>query len=368
MIFDIFSSVVNPSRSCYSFHRDPCGAECIPAPTTPLKPYDESVRSMRNHHCYKPPWMFRNGHLQTLYPGLFRSVKGVVFERRRITTPDGDFLDLDWSRVGSRRLAVISHGLEGHSRRPYMLGMARALNDDHIDVLAWNYRGCGGEPNRLVRMYHNGVTDDLHRVVAYGLETGGYHTVYLIGFSLGGNLTLLYLGRQAEPVPQQVRAAITFSVPCDLTDASRQMEKRANAIYMRQFLISLHQKIKAKQHRYPGILDDAGFSRIKTFQQFDDRYTAPLHGFRDAQDYWTRCSSRPWLAGIEVPALIVNALDDPFLTGGCYPLQECALNPRVTLETPRHGGHVGFVDFRADGRYWSEQRALAFIRQLGGAR
>ena len=329
-------------------------------------PLDESVYNMCCYH-YNPPLVFRNGHLQTIYPALCRKVKDVVYQRQRIPTADGDFLDLDWSRVGSRRLALISHGLEGNSHRPYVLGMVRALNGDHIDALAWNYRGCSGQPNRMPRMYHNGVTDDLHRVVTHATETGGYDAVYLMGFSLGGNLSLLYLGRRMEPVPQQVSGAVVFSVPCDLTDASMQMEKPANAIYMRRFLVSLHQKIRAKQHRYPRLLDDTGYGRIKTFRQFDDRYTAPIHGFRNAQDYWTRCSSKPWLRCIEVPTLIVNAMDDPFLAGGCYPVQECSHNPRVTLETPRHGGHVGFVDCRAGGRYWSEQRALAFIRQLNGA-
>ena len=150
---------------------------------------------------YKPPFILRNGHVQTLYPSLFRKVGGVKYQRRRIDTPDGDFLDLDWSRVGSRRLAVISHGLEGNADRHYVRGMVKALNGEHIDALAWNYRGCSGEPNRLLRMYHNGVIDDLDWVVAHAVQTGRYDAIYLLGFSLGGNLSLLYLGNRRTICP-----------------------------------------------------------------------------------------------------------------------------------------------------------------------
>jgi len=310
---------------------------------------------------YVPPFFLRNGHFQTIYPTLFRTVTGVDYCRERIVLADGDFLDLDWSRAGSRQLGIVSHGLEGNARRDYVRGMVRALNQSGIDALAWNYRGCSGVPNNTLRMYHNGAIDDLHTVIQHALTTGSYEAVFLIGFSLGGNLSLLYLGKQAESVPQAVKAAVGFSVPCDLTDASIALEKRVNGLYMKRFLILLHDKIKAKQHLYPEALDDTGYARMKTFRQFDDRYTAPIHGFKDAQDYWRQCSCRPWIEAIRVPAVIVNALDDPFLSGGCYPEAECAQNHLVTLVTPRWGGHVGFMALNSSGRYWSEDFAMAFI-------
>ncbi len=311
---------------------------------------------------YRPPPFFRNGHAQTIFPSLFRIVWDIRYRRERIGTPDGDFLDLDWSCVGSRRLAILSHGLEGHTHRAYMRGMVRALNRAHIDALAWNYRGCSGEPNRLLRMYHNGSFDDLHHVLLHAAATGNYQDVFLIGFSMGGNLTMLYLGKQAGQIPPWVKGAVGFSVACDLADASRQLDRRVNALYMQRFLKSLHLKIKAKQAHFPTDLDDTDYHKIKTFRQFDDRYTAPIHGFADAADYWRRCSCRPWLTKIKIPVLLVNALDDPILADGCYPVDECRQNPHVTLETPRHGGHVGFVAFNSNGRYWSEQRTLEFIR------
>ena len=183
---------------------------------------------------------------------------------------------------------------------------------------------------------------------------------------MGGNLSLLYLGKQADSLPDRIRGAVVFSVPCDLADSARQLDRRSNAIYMHKFLTSLHLKIKAKQHRFPEALDDTNFRKIKTFGQFDSRYTAPIHGFKDARDYWSQCSSKPWLECIKVPCLIVNAADDPFLAGGCYPVKECGRNARLTLAIPRYGGHVGFVAFNGNGRYWSEERALQFLQRLAG--
>ncbi|MEJ2157431.1 MAG: alpha/beta fold hydrolase [Desulfobacteraceae bacterium] len=313
---------------------------------------------------YVAPLPFRNGHIQTIFPTYCRRIAGIRYERERIETPDGDFLDLDWSNTGSRNLAILSHGLEGHTGRPYMRGMVRALNDANVDALAWNYRGCSGEPNRCLRMYHNGSVDDLHLVIMHAIKKGAYDRIHLIGFSLGANLTLLYLGRHRTEVPAAVRGAVAISAPCDLADASLTLERPVNYLYMKSFLRSLHRKIKSKQHRFPQALNDEGYRRIKTFRQFDDRYTAPIHGFADARDYWQKCSSRPWLKDIAVPTLIVNAWDDPFLSGGCFPVAECGGNPLLTLEIPRYGGHVGFVSFRHNGRYWSEHRAVAFIRKI----
>jgi len=311
---------------------------------------------------YKAPLLFRSGHVQTIYPTLFRKVDGVAYERERIDTPDGDFLDLDWARTGSDTVAVISHGLEGHSQRAYVKGMVRAVNQAGIDALAWNFRGCSGEPNRKLRFYHNGAIDDLHSVVAHAAPA--YEHLFLIGFSMGGNMGLLYLGKQAREVPESVRGSVQISVPCDLTDASVALEKKENSLYMKRFLKLLHEKIKLKQAQFPRDIDDRDYHRIRTFRDFDDRYTAPIHGFASAEDYWTRCSSRPWLHRISIPTLIVNSLDDPFLAGGCYPVEECAGNPNTKLEITRHGGHVGFVAQNLGGRYWSEERAVQFIRSL----
>lgn len=311
---------------------------------------------------YKPPLFLRSGHLQSIYPTMFRKVHGVSYVRERINTADDDFLDLDWSRVGSDAVAIISHGLEGHSHRAYVKGMVRAVNQEGVDALAWNFRGCSGEPNRQFRLYHNGVIDDLHTVAARADQD--YGKIVLIGFSMGGNMSLLYLGRQEQDIPGSVKGCVAFSVPCDLTDASIALERRENTLYMKRFLKMLHEKVKMKQVQFPERINDHDYHLVKTFRDFDGRYTAPMHGFASAEDYWEKCSSRPWLERIGVPSLIVNSLDDPFLAGGCYPVEECSGNPNTNLEITRHGGHVGFMALNAEHRYWSEKRATEFVLEV----
>ncbi len=312
---------------------------------------------------YRPPLLLRSALLQTVLPALVRPSSPELYDRERIETPDDDFLDLDWARTGATRLAILSHGLEGSSNRPYMTGMARMLNSRGWDALAWNERSCSGEINRQLRFYHNGSIDDLDLVVTHALGSGSYDNVALIGFSLGGNLTLVYLGSPGIRLDRRIRKAVVFSVPCDLEASANELAKPINRIYMKQFLASLHQKIRAKMERYPGRIDDRDFHLIRDFRGFDDRYTAPIHGFRDAQDYWTTCSSTQFIPSIPVPTLIVNALDDPFLAKSCYPVEEASASRHVWLETPAFGGHVGFMEMNSDRSYWSEKRALDFLEQ-----
>jgi len=311
--------------------------------------------------CYKAPFLFQNGHVQTIVPALCRRCDYDFYQRERITTSDDDFLDLDWARTGSRNIAIISHGLEGDSRRHYVVGMARMLNGHCWDALAWNYRGCSGETNRKLRMYHNGAIDDLDCVVRHVLETAPYQTIALIGFSLGGNLTLMYLGSGEYALDRRIQKAVVFSVPCDLKSSALQLAKLRNSIYMRQFLASLHKKIKAKMALMPGCLNDDHYNLIKNFKDFDDRYTAPMHGFKNAEDYWARCSSGQYISAIGIPTLIVNARNDPFLANGCYPVKQASESMQVYLEMPESGGHVGFIQFAENGAYWSEMRAMEFL-------
>mgnify|MGYP003576413614 CR=1 FL=1 len=306
---------------------------------------------------YRAPAFLRGGHLQTIYPALFRRVRKVTHRRERLELPDGDFLDLDWASEGRDRLVILSHGLEADSSAPYIQGMAAALRGRGWDVLAWNYRGCSGESNRLLPFYHSGASHDLHQVVSHALAVHPAARIDLVGFSLGGNMTLKYLGERS--VPDRVHRAVAFSVPCDLASSSVRLASRANRIYMDRFLRSLREKLVEKQPRFPEEIDLSGISRIRNFKQFDDRFTAPLHGFRDAEDYWERASSRPFLGRIQVPALLVNAANDPFLGTGCFPREEAEESDFFHLEVPEDGGHVGFLS--ADRDYWSEYRALEFL-------
>ena len=312
---------------------------------------------------YHAPFWLPGGHAQTIYPALFRRVERVTGDRERLELPDGDFIDLEWAGKGGRRLAILSHGLEADLESSYIQGMAAALVRRGWDVLAWNFRGCGGGPNRLLRMYHSGATEDLQAVVLHAIGNHPADSIDLIGFSLGGNLTLKYLGERPFELPGKIRRAVTFSVPCDLACSSRQLSIASNRIYMERFLVAMRSKVRAKKLMFPDQLDLTGLERIRTFQEFDDRYTAPIHGFRDAEDYWAKNSSRQFLPSIQVPTLLVNALNDPFLGSGCYPHEEAAASGCFHFESPRTGGHVGFTAFGNEGEYWSETRAMEFLQK-----
>lgn len=315
---------------------------------------------------YRAPFGFRNGHVQTIYPALFRKVPAIVFERERIATPDADFLDLDWHRPqGSRKLAVISHGLESDSRDTGVVAIAKAFGEEGWDALAWNYRGCSGEVNLRPRSYHSGATEDLEAVVRHALATGRYDRLALVGLSLGGNLTLKYLGDLGPRVDPRISASVNISAPCDIASSSLKLQSRSNAIYMRRFLRRLAAKVRRKMPLFPSEITDKGLGRMRTFEEFDNAYTAPLHGFADARDYWKRASSRPVLSRIAVPTLLVNAANDPFLAPECFPREEALASEILTLEVPESGGHLGFVTFHAGGRYWAEQRALEFVGSFG---
>ena len=292
-----------------------------------------------------------------MYPALLRKVSGVVYDRERIQTPDDDFLDLDWLRQSAERVVIISHGLEGNTSRAYMKGMAQAFYNQNFDVLTWNFRGCSGEVNKQLRFYHSGATDDLDYVVEHAIQKG-YKEIYLVAFSLGGNMTLKYIGEKDRR--HEIKKAVVFSVPMDLHASCLKISKPSNWLYSNRFLNSLKAKVIAKS-RMRQELDVKDIHKLKTLIDFDDQYTAPLHGFMSAVDYYQRCSSLNFVESIKIPALIVNAQNDPFLSETCYPHRLLKTHPCVRFEVPGFGGHVGFAQFSKNGLYWSEERALSFI-------
>lgn len=311
---------------------------------------------------YQAPFLLQNRHMLTIYPSLFRSIKPAAYRRERIVTPDNDFLDLDFSEQGNKSIVVILHGLEGNSTRKYVFGMVHIFNGAGFDTVSMNFRGCSGEPNRNLRFYHSGETDDLRAVIAYLVSLKKYTAIHLVGFSLGGNVTLKYLGEQGDDAVGVIKSAVAISVPCDLKSGSAELEKRHNVIYMQRFIRDLGHKLRLKEQQFPGSISLDRYGEVKSFRQFDDRYTAPMHGFKDALTYWEQCSSRSYLHNIRIPALVINAQDDPFLGKECYPYEIAADSQFVYLETPHQGGHVGFVRFGEDF-YWSEKRALAFLQE-----
>lgn len=316
---------------------------------------------------YRAPLGFKNHHVQTIFPTVFRRVQAPGYTRERLETPDGDFIDLDWAHCGhqTRRVAVLLHGLEGHSQRKYMLGMVRALNAQGIDAVSFNFRGCSGEPNRKLHFYHSGFTPDLHTVIQHLENIPHYQSIVLIGFSIGGNQTLKYLGEAPQNVSPKIHKAVCFSVPIDLETCARKMDAPAQAIYLKRFLKLFKEKIELKRQHWQGppheSLELHGFEKLKSFFDFDNRYTAPLFGYASALDYYAANSSKQFLQYIAVPTLLVTALDDPFLDEGCFPTKLAKEHRYLYLETPRQGGHMGFVSKHPQGVYWSEARALKFL-------
>ena len=309
----------------------------------------------------QPPRYLFNGHLETIFPSMFRKIEG-AYERERLELADGDFLDLDWMHGKRDKLVIISHGLEGSSDRHYSKGVAHYFHQRGWDAVAWNCRGCSGEMNRLPRFYHHGATEDIATVIDHAIQKNYAH-IALVGFSMGGSMTLKYLGERKDQLPAAIKSAVTFSVPCDLGASARELDKPGKKFYLNRFLKKLEKKIRAKSIRYPDLISAEDFEQIKTFRDFDNRYTAPLHGFRDADDFYTKASSGPYLSSIQVPALIVNALNDPFLPDACYPFDIATSHGSVYLETPGRGGHVGF-SLAGKSESWMEVRAFEFVTAM----
>ena len=312
---------------------------------------------------YRAPFWLKNGHLATIIPSSFRNVTGVHYERERIDTLDNDFLDLDWIKNESDQLVVISHGLEGSSDRPYVKGMAKYFSEHGWDALAWNCRSCSGEINKTSRFYHHGATDDLELVIQHALSVNDYKKIILVGFSMGGSLSVKYVGEHGDELNKAIKAAVAFSIPVNLKSSVDQLAISSNSFYRKRFLKKLEAKVKIKAEKYPELLEYDNFDEINYFPDFDNRYTAPIHGFKNAEDFYAKASAGAYMQGSKVPILICNALNDPFLPELCYPFDICENHEYLHLETPAHGGHGGFSLASSEFNYM-EKRALQFVESL----
>lgn len=308
---------------------------------------------------FRPFWYLRNCHVQTILPVVATRNALLPFRRERLELPDGDFLDLDWLEGGHSRLAVLCSGLEGNSRDTGMARLARSFAAEGWDVLSWNYRGCSGVMNRLARSYHSGATEDLAAVLS---QTGG-RPVALVGCSIGGNLLLKYLGE--APPRDNILGAVAISAPVDLASTARALDRRpGNRIYLRRLVSSLRSKVRTKAAAMPGLINPGGLEDLHGFEHFDDRFTAPIHGFSSAGDYWEKASARQFLPSIKIPTLLLSAKDDPFLAPESFPEKEASGNPRLFLEMPGHGGHLGFVENLSFFSNWADRRALDFLSKI----
>ncbi|MEL7120417.1 MAG: alpha/beta fold hydrolase [Bacteroidota bacterium] len=311
---------------------------------------------------FKVPFYQLNGHLQTIFPSLFREVK-VSYKRERIELSDGDFLDLDWINNGSKKLLVQTHGLEGNSDRIYIRGMGEYFSQREWDVLAWNCRSCSGEMNRTFKLYHHGDTHDITEVIDYVNQTRKYEEIVLIGFSMGGSINTKYLGVKGETVPSNIKASVSFSTPCDLKASSETLDRRSNFIYKNKFLKRLKLKITHKANQFPGNLDLELFDRIKKWRDFDEFFSAPLSGYANADEFYHYSSAKNYLHSIKIPTLLINAANDPILTPACHPIEEARKHPYVYVEVPKIGGHVGFA-WKGKPYSWAEWRAYDFLENL----
>lgn len=316
---------------------------------------------------FVPAWWLPDAHAQTLWGKIGRAAPTVATRRERCETPDGDWLDLEHvdGAAGSPRL-VILHGLEGGADSHYVRSMFHEAHVRGWRATLMMFRGCSGEMNRARRMYHSGETTDLAFVVdrLRAVEPGT--PMAIVGFSLGGNVLLKWLGERADDVPSEVRAAAAVSVPYDLARGSRQLERGVARVYTRAFLQSLKEKAAAKIAQFSDLpVDGPAAAGARTLWEFDDVMTAPLHGFRDAADYYARSSSLGWLPSIRRPVLLLNAVDDPFLPPAVLDdVRGIAKeNAALHVEFPHHGGHVGFVSGASPWRpfYYAESRVAAFL-------
>lgn len=318
-------------------------------------------KSSINSRYHPPKWLF-NTHLETIYPALFRKVSSFPSEKVTIPTRDDDFLELDhYHGFSAKRVIILCHGLEGDSKSAYMCGMANHFNQNGWDAIAWNYRGCGEKLNDKPVFYHSGATNDLDDVVHYAANK--YTTIFLSGFSLGGNLILKYLGERND-LPNNIVGSAVFSVPLHLYSCSLKMGKTYNYIYAKRFLRKLAKKIREKEKARPGTFDLTRLKNVKTLIEFDDYFTAPLHGFKNAVDYYEKCSALYFLENIQVPSLMINARNDTFLSDKCFDRSLFSINRHLHYLITDRGGHVGFSLFNNNSVYWSELQAMDFANKL----
>ena len=313
---------------------------------------------------FKAPFWIINKHWETIIPGIFRSPAKLQYTRERITTQDHDFLDLDFIYRGNDRIVILSHGLEGHSDKYYMRGMADHFLKHNWDTLSWNCRSCSGEINVTPKLYHHGATDDLDDVINHTLEKN-YREILLVGFSLGGSLVVKYLGENSRIPSNKIVGGIAFSIPCQLGSCAKHLSIPDNKFYLNRFLTKLKNKIKLKAVQFPDVFDISGLDEISSFLEFDSKFTAPLYGFTDAEDFYNYASAGNYIGGIKRPVLLVNSLNDPMFPDVCYPYEDAEASQYFYLETPKKGGHMGYWH-PGNTVSWAEKRAILFTKEVIG--
>jgi predicted alpha/beta-fold hydrolase len=296
---------------------------------------------------YRAPGWLPGGHLQTIVAAKVVPTAGVNYRRERWETPDGDFVDLDFALPepphadGAAPIMVLFHGLEGSSRSHYARVLMHAAAVRGWRGVVVHFRGCSGEANRLPRAYHSGDSDEGDWILRRMRARWSVAPLYAVGISLGGNMLAKWLGEREEDAAF-VNAAASICAPLDLAAGGAALGRGFNLVYTRMFLATLKAKASAKVQRFPGLARAEALAAARDLYDFDNAFTAPVHGFRDTDDYWTRASGKPWLRSVKVPHLVLNARNDPFVPAESLPAQ-AGVSKFVRLEQPLHGGHVGFA-------------------------
>lgn len=318
---------------------------------------------MAGHLRYHAPWWLPGGHLQTIYPFFFLRTTPPLYRRERIETPDGDFVDFDWvDAAADKPTVVLFHGLEGCSSSHYASALMGAVATRSWRGVVAHFRGCSGEPNRLARAYHSGDADEIDWILGQ-VRSRTTGCLFAAGVSLGGNALLKWLAREGADAASIVSAVAVISAPMDLMTAGHRLSSGFNRVYGRHFLRTLKRKAFEKLSRFPGLVKYPRVRAARSLRAFDDAFTAPVHGYRDVVDYWTRASTISEIDRIAVPTLIVHARNDPFLPGRYLPQNKPVRGP-VEFEFTERGGHVGFVTGAFPGNLtWLPRRALGFLAQ-----
>ncbi len=317
------------------------------------------------HNSFKPAWWLRNPHLQTLWAALLRPKIKLSIRSERLELADGDFLDLAWVGGGFGPRVLILHGLNGSIGSPYARGILQAINNRGWRGVFMHFRGCSGEPNRLAQSYHSGETRDLQAVITELIHREPNSPLFAIGYSLGGNVLLKWLGEIGESnVDSPLKAAVAVSIPFELAKTAEHLKTGFSRLYQWHLLreLSAYHHRKFKDLPKPSAINDVDVTQLKTFWEFDNAITAPLHGFKNANDYYEKSSSRQYLAKIKTPTLILHARDDPFTTLNALPKVH-EVSKHVSLEFSEDGGHVGFISGKYPWKpiYWLEERIMDYL-------
>ncbi|NGX84576.1 alpha/beta fold hydrolase [Aequorivita sp. KMM 9714] len=312
-----------------------------------------------SNSSYETDFIFQNGHISTIYSGIIRKLESPEYQRKRLLLADGDFLLLDYVMQTSKKAIILCHGLEGDSKKNYNNACANFFIEKGYSVYAWNNRSCGGEMNLLPNLYHHGSIGDLEAVINYVLAQN-IEEVFLVGFSLGGDQILNYLGR--KEVSEKIKAAVAISAPFQLKSSAEKIQGGISKIYLGRFIRKIRGKIQQKSIQFPGLISKEVSKNIKSFEDIIDRFIVPVHGgYADLADYYKKASPAYSIDGINIPVLVINAWDDPILGKEDHPIAIAEQHKYLYLETPHHGGHCAFP-LKISKHPYSVVRAFEFFK------